>query len=77
MKIVLFKAVLWLISVIRAAVITAGLATLYTVIYVVWFDGDFSKTEEILVPCIGAALLFLGLTFSSTPWVNSYFEDDK
>lgn len=74
---VLLKVLLWTVSVVRSAIITACVSALYCAVYVACFEGNFSDTEEVLLPSISAALLFLGLILSDTAWVESHFNEPK
>lgn len=71
------RLILWSVSVIRAAVVTTCTAIAYVAVYVMYFNGNFSKTEEIVLPCIGAALIFLGLILADTEWIEKHLENDK
>lgn len=77
MSVLLKKLALWTASVVRAAVITACAAVAYVAVYVMCFNGDFSKTEEVILPCIGAVLMFLGLILADTEWIDKHLKNDE
>ena len=77
MNVLLKKMVLWTVSVVRAAVITTCAAVVYVAVYVMCFNGDFSKAEEVILPCIGAVLIFLGLILADTEWIDKHLKNDK
>lgn len=73
----LLRTFLWFVALIRAAIVAGGTLLIYIAIYTLYFNGKFSKPEEILLPYIGAGILFLGLLLSSTSWVENNVNSDN
>lgn len=74
---VLLCAFLWFVALFRALAVAGGSLLVYVMIYTMYFNGKFSKPEEIILPCIGAGILFLGLLLDSTSWVERNLKFDN
>lgn len=73
MKKILFKALLWLLSVIRAAIISGGIFGLYMFAAVMLFDVNTSDANTYTVPGIIVILLFLLIIVNDSSWVNKEY----
>ena len=77
LKCLLLKCLLWLMSIIRAAVISGGIYCLYLIIAVIVFNSNPSSIEDHLLPVIAMAFLFVLLVINDGNWVNKEFNKFK
>ena len=62
---------LWAVSFIRAIMIVACSLAVYVAVAFAFFSVDFSKTDNVVIPAIVAALLFFYLLASDASWVEN------
>ena len=73
----LLLALLWITSLVRTTIVTACCFALYVVGYFFFCDADITKSEDCIIPFIGAAVIFFIMLLRDTSWVEKKYNEYK
>ncbi len=77
MKKFLLLTLLWTVSLVRITIVTAGSFGLYMIGYFFFCGADITKSEDCIIPFIGAAVIFFIMLLRDTSWVEKKYNEYK
>lgn len=77
MKKFLLLTLLWTVSLVRITIVTAGSFGLYVIGYFFFYGADIMKSEDYIIPSVGAVTIFFIMLLRDTSWVEKKYNEYK
>jgi uncharacterized membrane protein len=67
---ILLLVLLWTTALVRATIVTAGSVVLYVFCYYAVYGAEFNKSDDYILPIIGAIAIFVALILHDLSWIE-------